>query len=407
MVSPAEIERVFESEGAEPRVVRAPLAGPRPIIGLGAELKATVCYLSGSTAWISESFGDLRNGSAYRSYRETLNALTRLTGPNAPTLAHDMHPAYVSSELARAAGENHVAVQHHHAHAVSSAVGAGLTGPMIAVVCDGTGYGSDGASWGGEVLYCEGGRYERLARLRYCALPGGDASSVETWRPAVSLLRDAFGESWREMDLPLQRHLDESTLRLVEQMLRRDVNCPRSSSLGRLFDAVAAITGLCLENSKPAEAAITLQLAAEEYLDHPDGNHRSARDDEGISPYAYRIDRTGETTEIDPRETVRQIVADVTSDRDPSWIAARFHETVCAAFAEAIADAAKAQGVRKVVMSGGCFLNPILVAGLDDRLSRRKLHPVRPSSVSVGDDGISLGQAVVAAQRLRSPEPCA
>lgn len=399
MATCTDIEQTLEIGGLGFRSLPVGVEASRPVIGLGAELKATLCLLSGGQAWLSESLGDLREGGVYRQYRGALLELVERVEDGPPLLAHDSHPTYVSGDLARSMGAPRVAVQHHHAHAAASAAGAGVEGPVVAVVCDGTGYGTDGASWGGEVLYCEGGRFERTGHLRYCALPGGDASSRDTWRPAVSLLRDALGEAWQDLDLPMLERIEEAAIRLVARMLKQGINCPRSSSLGRLFDGVAAITGLCMENTQPAEAAIAMQEAASRYLGFSGALVPSGK--RGVEPYEYVMSQGGPSAEIDVRAMIRQIAEDVVRGEDVGGIAARFHETVCAGLTDAARSAADGGETEVVVLSGGCFLNPILVSRLIDRLRARGLRPELPSAVPVGDDGVSLGQAVVVAEQLR------
>ncbi len=375
-------------------LLNTPFASPQPVIGLGAELKATVCRLSGSEADLSEPFDDLRDASVYRRYRQRLSQAIRSAGQPPPVIAHDLHPAYLTTGLARDLELSTIGVQHHHAHAVSCAAAAGWDRAMLAVVCDGTGYGTDGASWGGELLFCDDGAFEREAHLRYCPLPGGDAAAIETWRPGISLLREAFGEAWRELDLPLLREVNGDRLAVAAHMLSRNVNCPRSSSLGRLFDGVAAIMGLRLANTFPAEAAIALQQAAESNLSRV------------VEPYDYLLDASGLPANIDLAPMIRQIAQDVINGGDFGRIAARFHETVCVAMTAAVVDAASRRHADVVALSGGCFLNGILQSRLDALLRQEGLRPLSASAVGPGDEGVSLGQAVVAAQRLRSMSPC-
>ncbi len=397
MITATDVRGILSGSGESSRTIDLGVEAPGPIIALGAELKATLCCWTGREAVFSPVRDDLRDGQAYRAYRHALTELAEAFEPDEPMIAHDLHPRYVSAELAAPLNLPTEGVQHHHAHAAAALGQPAPDRRYLAIVCDGTGYGLDGASWGGEVLLCTATQFERIAHLRYCPLAGGDASSIQTWRPAAALLREAFGDKWHDLDLPLIAGLDRYRISLVDRMLAREVNCPRSSSLGRIFDAVAAITGLCLNNTQPAEAAIAVQSAAQQY--------RETYGD-AIEPYPVELASDGAPQQIDLRPMIRCMVDDVRTGIDASQMAARFHETVCRAFARVAASAAHQHDVDTVVMSGGCFLNAILSERLSMLLCSAGLEPRLPRAVSVGDDGISLGQALVAGARMWRENPC-
>lgn len=392
--------------GASAICVAVPTTLPTTVLALGADLKNTVCFATGRRAWISESHGDLADAANYRRLYNTVAKTPTSSVPGAAVIAHDLHPAYLSTNLARSLPGHKVAVQHHHAHAVSCAVDAGVTLPVIAIVCDGTGYGTDGAIWGGEVLLCEAGGFDRMAHLDYFDLPGGDAAARFPWRPAVSLLRASFPGGWRQLGIPALRAIDTRQLDRIERQLDVGLNVAQTSSLGRLFDAVSCLAGLCVENTHEGEAAIALQCAAEA----DEGGECTTHD---RYPFEIREGADAAAT-INWRPMIRRLVEEVAAGVPAPVIAARFHATVIAMFAEAALAGAARTGVDRVVLSGGCFMNRLLREGTAEGLRRRGLTVAVHERVSCGDAGLSLGQAVIAAHvaaeylpPARGVSPCA
>ncbi len=365
------------------------------VLAVGAELKNTVCLLRDGKVLLSEHIGDLTDGRTYRHFIDTINHLERLFDVRPELVAADLHPGYLSGEYAlrrhrgRLAGRAAlplVRVQHHHAHAAACLAEHGRAGPAIAIVCDGAGHGDDGAVWGCEVLLADLGDYRRLGHLRYLPLIGGDAAAVETWRPALAALYDAFGPDRLERLAGCLMDLDAATVRSAVEMLETDTNCPPASSLGRWFDAVAALTGICASNRTEGEAPMLLESAALAGVD---------------DAYEFSITDGGAegATEIDLRPMVRGIVADRLADVEAGIVGAKFHNTAAAFLASAAERAVEATGVRTAVLSGGCFANRYLTAALTQRLASAGLEVLRHERIPPGDGGVALGQAVVAAAR--------
>lgn len=354
---------------------------PKAVLAVGGELKNTVCLGIAGEAMITESHGDLSASANYRHFLRTTAQISGEFPGDDYVIGHDLHPAYLSTTHARQQPQRKVAVQHHHAHAVSCAVDARVALPVIGVVCDGTGYGPDGAIWGGEVLCCRADSFERLAHLDYFALPGGDAAARFTWRPALSLLRETFPRDWTALAPACFQTIDGRERRLVGQQLETGLNTPITSSLGRLFDATACLANVCPRNDYEGQAAIELQAAA---------------GDLAGEAYSFALRTRRRPVSIDWRPMVREIMDDLRAGTASPAIAARFHETIAAMFDTAVQFAVGETEVPRVVLSGGCFLNERLRTRLTERLTGRGLQVAVHQCVSPGDAGLSLGQAFVA-----------
>jgi len=370
------------------------------ILGVGGELKSTVCLYLAGEATLSEHLGDLRHPQAYRHFVCAIDRLKDLFEFAPELVAHDLHPQYLSTHYARELGIPTVGVQHHHAHVVSVMAEWGEAGPVIGIACDGVGYGADGAAWGCEVLHCRAGDFDRLGHLQYFPLVGGDAAAIETWRPAAALLHQALGKTWRESLLALSngRHtppaamnrcqpLLPEALDMFERQRAAGINAPPTSSLGRVFDAVSFLLGLCNWNRHEAEAALALEAEAE---------------DRTVRPYPYKVTERGDQVEMSLSPAVAEIVAAVRARESVGRIAARFHESVARMLDEAAVIACEMTGIRTIALSGGCFANRILLTRLVELLEQRHLRVLYHREVPCGDGGIALGQAVAAAWRAAS-----
>lgn len=371
-----------------PVTIEVPVRAAVPIIALGAELKNTVCLLDGPIARVSEAFGELGKVDSYRRFLTYAERLCREHHDTGYALAHDMHPVFLTTELARRCSANErIPVQHHHAHVASCMAENGVDGTIIGLSCDGTGYGADGAIWGCEVLICDYADFRRWAHLAYFPLPGGDTAAVETWRPALSLGRQTLGDDLPEHVQSLFAGIDSSALRIVEGMLARGFNCVETSSLGRLFDAVAFLTGLCMRNEQEGQAAVLLELAA--------------RDSEHQAPYPHRLLGNDGQYRIDLAPSLRCLCADLEANIPVEVVSRRFHETVADALAHAAIKASQETDIRSAALSGGCFFNRLLTDRITEKLVEGGFDRIlRHRCISCGDAGLSLGQAVVAAARL-------
>jgi hydrogenase maturation protein HypF len=373
---------------ALPAVVRD---GEAPeILAVGGELKSTVCLLRGGGAIVSEHLGDLTRPETFRHFVGAIERLKQLYAFEPELVACDMHPRYMATAYARQLGLPVVAVQHHHAHVASVMAEHGESGPVIGLACDGTGHGVDGAVWGCEVLLCEGGAFERLAHLEYFPLVGGDQAALETWRPAAALLRQIDAAGWRAGLVPPRdgacRMPDEAGLRVFEQQARRAVNAPPTSSLGRVFDALGFVLGLCERNRHEAEAAMAVEAAAGAVSDV-------------VEPLAYSVHAGEEGMRMSLGPALREALALRDAGESAGVISARFHEAVARVLTDVAVAAARRRGVTGVVLSGGCFANRRLLGRAVALLEAAGLRVLLQRVLPCGDGGIALGQALVAAYR--------
>ena len=359
---------VRRSRGHAPSSLPLPRAAARPIVAAGGELKSTFCVARGEQAFLSPHLGDLESPLARRAFGEDVALYLDMLGVTPDVVAHDLHPDYASTRWAQEQPAELVGVQHHHAHAAACLAEHGREGPALAVVFDGTGHGTDGSLWGGEVLRCDLAGFERVAHLAPVPLVGGAAAIRQPWRVAAAYL-EAAGRP-----VPYPRWP------LVRQGLA--VNAPLSSGMGRLFDAVAALLDLRHEVTYEGQAAVELETLA---------GRVPAR------PYPCRI-AGGRLVGAD---LVAAAHDDLAAGRDRAEIAAAFHEGVAAA---ATAACAAVGEPRVVVLSGGTFQNVRLRDGLRRRLEALGFEVLVHRLVPTNDGGISYGQAAIAARRT---SPCA
>jgi hydrogenase maturation protein HypF len=372
------------SRGYVPRPIFLKAALP-PVLACGAELKNTVCITKGNQAFLSQHIGDLENLSTYEFFQKTIAHMQRILDVRPEILACDLHPDYLSTRWAEEQeGVQRIYVQHHHAHIVSCMAEHQIEGPVIGVSCDGTGYGPDGTVWGGEVLVADASGFERAAHLAYVPMPGSAAAIKEPWRMAVSYLHDAFGDGLCDLPLPGLQAVGEDKVRLMLEMITRRINSPLTSSLGRLFDGVAALAGLRSRVSYEGQAAMELEMAA-------------ADETEAAYEYAWE---TGRPYRLLPAPIVRGVVADLKQGRSVSAVSARFHNTLIRMFTEICVCIGREKGLQRAVLSGGVFQNARLLSGLITALASRGFEVYSHRLVPGNDGGIALGQAVIAATRI-------
>jgi hydrogenase maturation protein HypF len=351
---------IRRSRGFVPTALPLPLAAPRPVVAAGAELKSTFCVARGTDALMSAHLGDLDSELAYRAFVTDLELYLRMLDVEPEVIAYDLHPEYLATKWALEQEAELVGVQHHHAHAAACLAEHGETGPALALVFDGTGYGTDGTLWGGELLRCDLARFERLAHLEPVPLPGGEAAIREPWRMAAVHLERAG------LPVPFERWPQ------VRASLA--ANAPLSSGMGRLFDTLAAFLGVRSEVTYEGQAAVELEQLAGETP---------------ANPYPWRF---GASTDL-----ARDCYLDAEEGRPREEVAARFHETVAAGAAEACAEAGEP---RTVVLSGGTFQNLRLLSSTQKRLEEHGFGVLTHRRVPPNDGGISYGQAAVAAARM-------
>ncbi len=367
-----------------PIFLRRPVAS---VLACGAELKNTVCLTRGRQAFVSQHIGDLENRATDDFFRLTVDHLKRILDITPEVVACDLHPDYLSTRYARElAGIPVVAVQHHHAHIAACMAENQADGPVIGLALDGTGLGSDGTVWGGEVLVVDDARFTRAAHLQPVPMPGSAAAIREPWRMALAHLQAAFGEAIDVKDLPVADFTDEGRVQVVLQMARQGLNSPLTSSLGRLFDGVAAIVGLRGRVAFEGQAAMQLEMIAD---DREDGRYAFSWEPAADGGLAIAV-----------APMIRDIVRDIRARQTPATVSARFHNTLIVMFDALCRHLRTETGIDRVALSGGVFQNDRLLSGLVDALTHSGFVPLTHRRVPANDGGIALGQAVVAAHHV-------
>jgi len=361
------------SRGFVPDSLPLPLPAP-PLLACGAELKSTFCVAKGGRAWVGHHIGDLKHYEVLQAYEAGVEHFERLFAVVPELVVHDAHPDYLSTRYALACeGVDTLAVQHHHAHLAACLAEHGETGPAVGAIYDGSGHGADGTVWGGEILAGDLRGCERTAHLWPVRLPGGDRAVEQPWRMAVSWLLEA---GW-DGPLPGRAGRDPRRAEQVAELVRTGLSSPLTTSMGRLFDAVAALCGLRDEVTYEGQAAIELEAVA-------DVGERGAYDMPGL----------------DARPTILAVAEDRARGVEPAVISARFHNAVARATAEALT----AAGEEVVVLSGGVFQNRLLLTATREALEADGHRVLVPERLPPNDGGISYGQAAIAAATLNHPQ---
>ncbi len=408
-----QVQVVRRARGLAPTPVRLTPCAPqtdgtptRPavVLACGSEQKATFCIARGEEAFVSQHLGDLENADSFAAWHEARSRYKELFGLEPEVLACDLHPEYLSSkwarETAREQGLPLIAAQHHHAHVAATLAEAGVARKAVGIALDGTGYGTDGAIWGCEVLVCDQSDFVRAAHLAYWPLPGGAAAVKKPLRCAYALL-DSYGLGTTSLAERLVNAMDVEGP-VVRQMVERGLNCPPTSSTGRLFDAVAAMLGLVSVAGYDGEPACLLEAAATRASDDAlDGDQvarylvqlRPAREGESLDP-------EDESLILDPKNAVEATVYDLSMGVDPSTVAARFHAGFAAGVARAAIGVARASGLTDVALGGGSFANRLLLSQIKLELESAGLRVLLPNALPINDGGVSYGQAAVARARL-------
>ncbi len=383
------------ARGFVPAPVALPAAGPAPVFAVGADLKNTCAVTRGDLAILGPHVGDLAQPAAEAFLAATRGHLQALFGVEPRLVVHDQHPDYVSTRFAESiAAVPRLAVQHHHAHALACLAENGHAGPALALCLDGAGYGPDGTVWGGELLRVDGLAYERAAHVAPWPLPGGDRAAREPWRMAAVALCAAFGpeDAPRHFAaLPPGAAVAPALAAGVFSLIGAPAAVPHTTSAGRLFDAAAALLGLCQRMSFEGEAAMQLEAlaaTAPPAAPYPHALRRPA------APNAPSV--------LDFAPAFRRLVLDRGAGA-PAAVAARaFHDTVVAAFADATRAVAAATGLDTVALSGGVFQNVLVLGGLTGALTAAGLRVLTHRQVPPNDGGLSLGQAWAGVLHLRA-----
>ena len=353
------------------------------VLAVGGHQKNTIAASVGRQVFVSQHIGDLETAEAFGAFEKVIGSFERLYEFEPKAIACDQHPNYMSTGYAKAQSLPVVGVQHHYAHALSCMAENGINGPALAVTWDGSGWGPDGTIWGGEFLWVNESEFERVARLRTFRLPGAEKAVKEPRRVALGVLSEVYGESVFERGalLPVQA-FEGAELSVLRTMLERGVNSPTTSSVGRLFDAVASIVGLRQRVRFEGQAAMELEFAAE-------GSKTEAC-------YTAAL-RREECMVLDWAPMVRQIVADMRLDISAATIGRKFHNTL----AEWMVMVAEEIGEERVMLTGGCFQNKLLTELAVTKLRTAGFGVYWHQRVPPNDGGISLGQVVGAARELK------
>jgi hydrogenase maturation protein HypF len=380
-VGPAGTELLRRARGYAPVPINLPSPGPN-VLAVGGHLKNTVALALGSQVVVGPHVGDLDNVLGVEAHRRAIQDLVAFYRTVPDVVACDLHPDYASSRQAERLATRWdvplLRIQHHHAHVAACMAEHGLEGPVLGLAWDGTGYGTDGTVWGGECLACQGDRFQRVAHLRTFPLPGGDTAVRQPRRSALGVLFEILGAGAAEY---VGGWFSSTEIDGLLSILRRPKLCPRTSSMGRLFDAVAALCGLPTVISFEGQAAMALEFAAD-------------WDETGAYPFSF----SGQHPMVaDWQAMIRAVLEDRRQGVSLGKISARFHN----ALADMAVHAAQAANLSSAALSGGCFQNLLLARRVRERLLEAGFAVYTHQKLPPGDGGISLGQVHVAARRMK------
>ena len=379
------------ARGFVPSPVDLPLDG-EPVLALGPELKGTVCLTRGNRAFIGQHLGDLNNLETLDFLKEVVSHLMDILEVTPSVVVRDLHPDYLTTGIAEndedvpwPSNTPVLAVQHHHAHILSCQAEAGLSGPCVGIAMDGTGYGTDGTIWGGEILHVDGTHMDRRGYLRPIWMPGGEKAIGQPWRMAISCLVEALGDRETSRIAPgLFPGIPEEDIQVIIGLCARRSHGIWTSSAGRLFDALSAMLGICTQSRYEGQAAIELEVLTDEGVTD-------------ILPYSI-IESDDGTVVIDLIPAFDAALSLTLEGRSPSGIGGMFHATLARAMAETAARIVEGtEGIsNSIPLGGGVFQNELFCSLISGELKKRSLEPVFHRQVPTNDGGISLGQAVYA-----------
>ncbi len=371
---------IRRARGYVPKPVFLPRPTPRCILACGGELKNTIALSRGNAVFLSQHIGDLDNPAAFSFFEHSIAHLQRILEIVPELIAYDLHPEYLSTKWALQQGLPRVGVQHHHAHLVAVMADNGVTEQTIGLILDGTGYGSDGTIWGGEVLIGDATSFERFAYLQPVPMPGGTAAIQQPWRMALSYLYTSIGDQFLSQDLPFLKRLRQQVVTVIVQMIEKQINAPLTSSCGRLFDGVAALLQVRQEVSYEAQAAIELEMLA-------------AEEEQGF--YSEALPPAGAGA-MPIAALINAVVEDLQHGVAREKIAARFHQTVIEMFVRAAGMARAATGINRVGLSGGVYQNAVFFQRILARLQTQGFEVLTHQQVPTNDGGLAFGQIVIA-----------
>ena len=352
-------------------------------IALGANSNNTFAIANNENIFFSNYIGDLANYNTWQHYINSLEHMKGIYKIDPKSYFYDLHPNFYQNELLKEIKTKKIGIQHHHAHIVACMAEHSLEEEVIGIAFDGTGYGIDGKLWGGEFFICDKERFKRLAHLNYVALPGGEGAIREPWKIAISYLYDIFKEDYAAY---VPKHLQEKKHQIITEIIKKDINSPKASSIGRLFDAVAALLGFDAKITFQGEAAIDLE-------------NLCCRDDQSF--YQYNISLEDGIYIIDCKPLIKSVVIEVIDGIDKELIARRFHNTIIKFTIELCEILRKEYNLSSVVLSGGVFQNEILLINVYKELIKRDFKVYIHEQIPANDEGISIGQMIIGNEILK------
>jgi hydrogenase maturation protein HypF len=370
------VRTIRRARGFVPESIQLPFEC-ESIAAVGGELKNTFCIGKGTKAIISQHIGDIKNLETSEFFEESFERFQHLFQSKPLLLVHDLHPDYLTTRYAKKSQIKSLPVQHHWAHITSVMAEHSLSQPVIGFAFDGTGYGTDGNIWGGEILIADFNSFKRVSHLEYVPLPGGDKAVKECWRYALSLLYHAFGTDWKSLKIPFIQKFSDAKNEIILEMIKKEINSPLTSSMGRLFDGIAAMIGVNEYSRYEAESAMLLESAATDstnanYIMEPDGI-------------------------VKLKPLIAGIVTDISKGMSAEFISTKFHNTIAEFIVQSANKYRDDLKINRVAISGGVFFNRYLLEQAETQLLARGFEVYSNCRVPSGDGGISLGQLAIGA----------
>ena len=354
------------------------------ILALGGELKNTICFLKDRSAFLSQHIGDIENIKSFEFFKETISHMKKVIDIKPNIIAFDKHPDYLSRRYAlKQKDKKLVEVQHHHAHIVSCMAENNIEGEVIGVAYDGTGFGEDGNTWGGEILITNEKKFLRKAHLNYMAMIGGDMAAKEPYRMAFALLYDAFGKDFLNMDIPFLKNMDKTKQNFFLKMVQKKINTPLTSGMGRLFDGVSSLLNIIHINTFEGEAPMSIEMIAK-------------KSEKGFYRYEFK---NGKTIIIKTAPIIKGIIKDILNGEKNNVISAKFHNTIVNFTLSLCLKIRKETSLNRVVLSGGVFQNIHLLKLFLEKLKKENFKLFFHTKVPTNDGGLSLGQSIIASNQ--------
>jgi hydrogenase maturation protein HypF len=382
----AGVQILRRSRGYVPESLMMNFQFSLPLLACGGHLKNTFCLGKGHRAYLSHHIGDLENLETQNAFEEGIEQFQQLCDIQPEVIVYDLHPEYKSTRFAlKSSIANKIGVQHHHAHIASVMAEHGLNESVIGIAADGTGYGSDGMLWGGEIMIADFVSFKRYAHFKYVPMPGGEKAIRQPWRMAAVYLHQAFGEAFLDLDIPFVRNINLRKWDIMSKMIVKKLNCPNTSGLGRLFDAVAAILMLRSDVDYEGQAAIELEMIATPCNES----------------YFIEISKTDPVI-LDVAPMIRSIVKEIQNQVPISSISGKFHYTIAYFLAQQCQQIRRETELNSVVLSGGVFQNSLLLKLVFQFLITFDFQVYVNHKVPPNDGGLSLGQVAIAAAKLNN-----